>query len=151
MTGDEPVFVDTNVLLYTLDMTDRSRAAAASRWMDILWSSGRGCLSWQVLNEFYANAVRKLKTPERTARSVIETLAAWEMAHFSLPLARRAWRWCDAAGLSYWDALILAAAEDRGCRWLLSEDFQHGRTYGSVRAINPFQTDPASFSTAVPF
>jgi len=56
-TGDEPVFVDTNVLLYTLDMTDRSRAAAASRWMDILWSSGRGCLSWQVLNEFYDNAL----------------------------------------------------------------------------------------------
>lgn len=142
MTGTEPVFVDTNVLPYTLDMASPERSASASRWMDFLWTSGRGRLSWQVLNGFYENAVRKLKAPQRTARSVVETLKDWNIAEFNPPLVRRAWRWVDTAGVSYWDALILAAAEDRGCAWLLSEDFQHGRSYGSVRVIDPFQTDP---------
>jgi len=112
--------------------------------MDSLWASRRGCISWQVLNEFYENAVRKFRVPPRSARGVVETFSDWSLAAFSLPLLRRAWRWMDTAELSYWDSLILASAEDRGCQWLLSEDFQHARAYGSVRVIDPFQTDLAS-------
>jgi len=51
----------------------------------------------------------------------------------------------DRAGISYWDSLILAASESLQCRWLLSEDFQAGRTYGSVEVVNPFETDAHSF------
>jgi len=54
----------------------------------------------------------------------------------------------DQADLSYWDALILAASERLGCRWLLSEDFQHGRKYGSVLVLNPFRTKPEDIITA---
>ena len=50
----------------------------------------------------------------------------------------------DRAGVSYWDALILASAEGQGCHGLLSEDFQPGREYGPVRVVNPFVTDPQS-------
>jgi predicted nucleic acid-binding protein len=56
---------------------------------------------------------------------------------------RRAWHWMDEAQLSYWDALILSSsAEASGCQWLLSEDFQNGRAYGSVTVINPFSQAP---------
>jgi len=144
MTGESPVFVDTNVLLYSIDTADSHRCRVACRWMDSLWASRRGCISWQVLNEFYENAVRKFGVPPRSARGVVETFSDWSLAAFSLPLLRRAWRWMDTAELSYWDSLIVASAEDRGCQWLLSEDFQHGRAYGSVRVIDPFQTDLAS-------
>jgi predicted nucleic acid-binding protein len=51
----------------------------------------------------------------------------------------------DSAGLSYWDALILASAEEAGCGYLLSEDFQTGRTFGTVTVVNPFKALPAAF------
>jgi predicted nucleic acid-binding protein len=59
-------------------------------------------------------------------------------------IIRRAWEWADHAGVPYWDALILSAAENTGCRYLLSKDFQHCRSYGSVGVINPFEADPDS-------
>jgi predicted nucleic acid-binding protein len=52
----------------------------------------------------------------------------------------------DAAQLSYWDALILAAAQRSGARYLLSEDFQSGRRCGDVQVLNPFDHSPAEFT-----
>ncbi len=51
----------------------------------------------------------------------------------------------DTAQLSFWDALIVAAAERRGCQWLLSEDFQAGRKIGPVTVVNPFRALPEEF------
>jgi predicted nucleic acid-binding protein len=135
-------FVDTNVLLYTLDSANPSKQAAALRWRDFLWKHRAGCLSWQVLNEFYANATGKTGAPPAVARAMVEAYAQWPVSPFSLALLRRAWHWTDDAQINYWDALILTAAEHTGCRWLLSEDFQDGRKYGSVQAVNPFRTEP---------
>ena len=139
-------FVDTNLLLYSFDPADPAKHALARRWMAMLWSSGIGRISWQVLNEFYANAERKLRVPSVIARKSVEGLVQWQPLGFEIGSMRRAWHWMDQAGMTYWDGLILAAAESLGCRWLLSEDFQHGRRYGSVQVINPFQTDPQQFS-----
>jgi len=104
-----------------------------------------GRMSWQVLNEFYVNATRKLQAPASIARALVSSYARWPITDFSLYLIERAWNWVDHAGIPYWDALILAAAERSGCRWLLSEDFSHGRKYGSVRVVNPFSADPEEF------
>jgi predicted nucleic acid-binding protein len=74
----------------------------------------------------YVNAVKTggLETP--TARNVVELLAHWQPVGPSTMLIRRAWSWMDQAGISYWDGLILSAAEQFGCAWLLSEDFRPG-------------------------
>jgi predicted nucleic acid-binding protein len=138
-------FVDTNVLLYTLDSANPAKQAAALRWRDALWENRSGCISWQVLNEFYANATAKMRAPATVTRTMVEAYAQWPVAGFSLLLVQRAWHWSDHAGIAYWDALILASAERSGCRWLLSEDFQDGRKYGSVEAVNPFRTEPNGF------
>lgn len=117
----------------------RTRAAerkAPRRWIDALWQAGAGCLSWQVLHEFYVNAVRKLKTPSPAARQLVETYALWQPVENSVGLIRRAWDWTDAAQLPYWDALIVGAAERAGCGWLLSEDFQTGRRLGEVATVD---------------
>jgi predicted nucleic acid-binding protein len=50
----------------------------------------------------------------------------------------------DRAGIPYWDALILAAAETAGCRRLLSEDFQEGRRFGTIEVVTPFRSDPSA-------
>jgi len=135
-------FIDTNVLLYEIDHRNPTKQVAARRWLEALWQQGNARVSWQVLNEFYANATGKIGAPAAVIRSLIETYVQWKPRAFSLPLLQRAWHWMETAGISYWDALILAAAERAGCRSLLSEDFQHGRKYGSVQVIDPFRTEP---------
>jgi predicted nucleic acid-binding protein len=142
MRADERIFVDTNVLLYSVDPVDAAKQMQARDWIEDLWQSGSGRLSWQVLNEFYANAVRKIGARTSVARATVDAFAAWKPVEQSLMLVQRAWYWTDEAKLSYWDGLILAAAERAGCQWLLSEDFQAGRKYGSVRVIDPFLEPP---------
>ena len=140
------VFVDTNVLLYSIDATDPVKQAAAHDWLEFLWQDGSGRISWQVLHEFFVNAVRKMKIPSEDVRPV-ETLTWWSPVDSSLGLLRRAWYWTDTAGVPYWDGLILAAAESSGCELLLSEDFQSGRRFDSILVVNPFQVAPGQAST----
>jgi predicted nucleic acid-binding protein len=142
MHAVERFFVDTNVLLYSFDPADRAKQELAHRWVDKLWQSGAGRLSWQVLNEFYANAVRKLRVPVQGVRTTVETLAQWQPIGFGLGVVQRAWYWADKAGVPYWDSLIVASAETAGCAYLLSEDFQTGRKFGDVTVVNPFRQGP---------
>jgi predicted nucleic acid-binding protein len=72
------------------------------------------------------------------------------MEPWSLELLRRGWRWADTAKLSFWDSMILAAAEQGGSRWLLSEDFQAGRKFGAVTVVNPFVQLPEEFGLSQP-
>src|ERR1035437_5101388 len=140
--GAERFFVDTNVLLYSLDPADPAKQRMAHQWMQVLWSDGAGRVSWQVVNEFYSNGVRKLRQDVGALRAQVETLARWEPVGFGLGIVHRAWYWMDKAGLPYWDALILAAAESADCRYLLSEDFQEGRKFGDITVVNPFRSSP---------
>lgn len=145
MPGDDLFFTDTNILLYSTDPADPLKQRAASQWLELLWEGGSGRISWQVLHEFYANAVKKIRTPSPKARATVEAFMLWEPIDTSPDLIRRAWHWSDKAQLSYWDGLIVAAAERSGCRWLLSEDFQSGRTLGQVTIVNPLQASPRDF------
>jgi predicted nucleic acid-binding protein len=146
MSAPEAFFVDSNLLLYHVDPLDREKRERATDWLNHLWLAGAGRLSWQVLHEFYWNAARKMKLDTADAREIVEDLAHWRPVDTSLGLIREAWEWMDAAQLSYWDALIVAAAQRCGARYLLSEDFQHGRSFGGVEVLNPFQRSPSEFS-----
>ena len=142
-------FVDTNVLLYSLDGVNRDKQRRASEWISFLWSTGSGVLSWQVLHEFYANATRKLGLETEIARTQVRRFQSWEPLDTSFALVERAWYWLDSAGLSYWDGLILAAAERSGARYLLSEDFQANRQFHDVRIVNPFHLSPKELTQAI--
>ena len=79
---------------------------------------------------------------------MVEAFAELKPVETNLALTRRAWHWVDSAQISYWDAIILAAAENAGCTYLLSEDFQNGRVYGEVTVVNPFTNSPREFGCA---
>jgi predicted nucleic acid-binding protein len=145
IAGGNLVFVDSNVLLYDVDFANTTKQLTARRWLEALWIEGTARISWQVLNEFYAHATGKMRVPATNIRRLIDTYVQWKPGDFSFQLLERAWHWIDHAGVPYWDALILAAAERAGCRWLLSEDFSHGRKYGPVEIVNPFLSDPNGF------
>jgi len=138
-------FVDTNVLLYSFDSRDLIKRQRARSWVDWLWQNAAGYLSWQVLQEFYYNAAVKFSVPAEEARAAVRSWTQWRPPDLSIGMFERAWFWMDQAGISFWDAFLVAAAERSGCRWLLSEDFQAGRKFGALTVINPFTNDPAKF------
>ena len=138
MTG--PVFVDTNVLVYRHDARDQAKQARAESWYQLVWRLRLGRLSFQVLQETYSVLTRKLVPAfdAREARALVRDLAAWNPLTVDLPLVKNAWALQDRYSLSWWDALIVAAAQASDCRVLLTEDLQHGQVFGRVRVIDPF-------------
>jgi predicted nucleic acid-binding protein len=142
--SDDRYFVDTNVLLYSLDNDAPLKRRRATAWIDFLWDSNAAGLSWQVLNEFYWNATRKMGVQPGEARRIARQLTGWQPLGMDLEIIERSWYWIDSAQLSYWDGLILASAEKLGCSVLLTEDLQSNRSYGSVRVLNPFEQAPPS-------
>ena len=138
MTG--PVFVDTNVLVYRHDAADAAKQARAEDWITCIVDRHAGRLSFQVLQELYATLTRKLQPnlERQEARDIVGLLASWNPLAVDLPLVRRAWDLQDRYSLSWWDALIVAAAQISASRVLLTEDLQHGQVFGTVRVIDPF-------------
>jgi predicted nucleic acid-binding protein len=141
MNGDR-YFVDSNVLLYHYDELNPIKRDHAKSWLAWLWENNRGALSWQVLQEFYWNALRKFRVPPEVARHRVKLMFEWNPPDVTIGLIERAWHWTDQAQLTFWDGLIVAAAERMRCRYLLSEDFQTGRQFGSMTVVNPFETSP---------
>lgn len=138
------VFVDTNVLVYYRDVSEPDKQARALAWMAALWESRSGRLSYQVLQEFYVTVTAKLDPglPPELARSDVRNLLAWKPIGVDGRVVEEAWRLQDRYQLSWWDALIVAAAQVGDCRYLLSEDFQEGMELGDLKVINPFLNRP---------
>lgn len=137
------VFVDTNVLVYARDSTEPEKQARAGRWMQWLWRRRAGRLSFQVLNEYYVTVTTKL-TPglqPDAARADLRALMAWRPVAATDARLEAAWRLQDRFGLSWWDAQIVAAAQQAGCSLLLSEDLQHGQELAGVEVRSPFRSD----------
>lgn len=141
MTG--PVFVDTNVLVYRSDASDGVKQARANEWYVFLWRSRAGRLSVQVLLELYSTLTRKMKPgfDAREARQIVRELTEWQPIPVGLTVVERAWSLEERYSLSWWDALIVAAAQAGECPVLLTEDLQHGQAFDHVRIVNPF-ADP---------
>jgi predicted nucleic acid-binding protein len=138
-----PVFVDTNVLLYAVDVADKSKHQTARMWRDWLWESRRGRVSFQVLQEFYANVDRKWPHAKASARVEVVDLLAWQPILVNDEILKTSWKIQDRYGTSFWDALIVAAAKAAHCKYLLSEDFQAGLNLNGVRVVNPFKSSPS--------
>jgi predicted nucleic acid-binding protein len=138
------VFVDTNVLLYALDRADLKKQERARAWRTELWERRCGRISVQVLQEFYANVVRKWPSTLELARSEIRNLQAWRPVTIDIELLEHGWRIQDRYQLSFWDALIVAAAKSSESTYLLTEDLQAGQELDGITVIDPFQTLPTS-------
>jgi predicted nucleic acid-binding protein len=139
-----PVFVDSNVFLYALDEADKSKQQAARNWRSRLWASRSGRVSFQVLSEFYVNALRLRPSARDQARAEVRDLLAWNPVVGDAALLERAWKLQDRYGLSYWDALIVAAAKVASCGYLLTEDLQAGQKLDGIEVVSPFLRDPES-------
>ena len=136
--SSEPEFVDTNILLYANAPDQGQKHELAKELLTRLWTDGNGVISTQVLQEFFVNLSKRRSTPlePATARAAVENLLTWTV------IVNDGRSVLDAIDiqmryrLSFWDALILQAAERAGAATLYSEALNEQR-YGDVQVINP--------------
>ena len=138
------VFVDTNVLLYAIDVTNPAKREMARSWREQLWLSRRGRVSVQVLQEFYANVIRKHPAARDQARAEILNLLAWRPVAMDTDILSLGWQLQDRFQLSFWDSLIVAAAKSSSCKFLLTEDLQSGQDLDGITVLDPFSAEPSA-------
>jgi predicted nucleic acid-binding protein len=134
-------FLDTNVFVYSFDHSAPEKARKAKALIREALTSHKGIVSYQVVQEFFNVALRRFARPMQTneAEQYLSTVFRPLLAvHSSAALFADALRLQVQGGLSWYDALIVAGAQQAGCDALLSEDLQNGRRFGNVRVENPF-------------
>jgi predicted nucleic acid-binding protein len=143
-------FVDTNILIYAHDESTSAKHARAVKLIDLLWEEQRGVLSTQVLQEFAVNLRKCVQVPLNSAevKRRIENFLSWEIVINSPTAILRALEIEGRYKLSFWDAMIVQAAQSANCEILYSEDFSHGREYEGVLVVNPFEGGEASMKLA---
>jgi len=134
-------FLDTNILVYAYDRSAGQKTQPAVRLVEECWENENGCLSIQVLQEFFVTVTRKIATPldPQTARQIVADLAQWRL---HTPKASDLLQAIDLQQnyqLAFWDAQVIQSATSLSCKQLLSEDLNHGQIYGEVQVINPFK------------
>lgn len=138
-------FVDTNILVYAHDRSTGAKHQRAQKLLERLWDSGQGVLSTQVLQELCINLRRKAGNPLpfEEVRRLIREYSTWEVVTNTPESVLRALEIEMRYKISFWDALILQAAEDAGASILYSEDLAAGQSYGAVHVVNPL-AEPAA-------
>jgi predicted nucleic acid-binding protein len=134
-------FVDSNVLIYAHDRGAGTKYIRAQEILRALWEDQRGVLSTQVLQEFCVNAQRKASRPvsRLELREAIRDFLHWEIVVNAGDAVLDAMEIEERYQLSFWDAMIVQAAESANCEILYSEDFAHGEEYEGVLVMNPFE------------
>lgn len=133
-------FIDSNVLIYSADISSPIKHATAKSLMNLLWESGQGCISLQVLQEFYVNVTRKIAKPisPSDAYSFIYDLAHWPIHSPTASSLLSAIERQQRLQISFWDAMIVSSAIEMDCSILWSEDLNNGQSYDGVIVRNPF-------------
>ena len=132
-------FVDTNILLYSLDLEPANPAKTAIA-TEILTGTDL-TLSVQVLQEFYVQATHPRRPdalPHDIAVRLIQKWLRFRIQENTVAVLQSALALKDRYQTSYWDAAILAAAKAARCQHLLTEDLNHGQDYDGITVINPF-------------
>ena len=131
-------FLDANILVYAQDRDSPAKRRRSRELIASLAEAGNGVISTQVLQEFYVAVTRKLGVAPLSAKSVMQTFKVFEIVQASPDLIESAIDCSVLSGISFWDALIVAAAAASGCVILYTEDLNPGQTIQGVRIENPY-------------
>ncbi len=146
-------FVDTNVFVYSRDPREERKQRVAAELITQLWRDRTGRTSIQVMSECYATLTRKLHLQSDLAWDYISVLKPWNPLSVDLDVMLRAREVERRYRTSWWDATIVAAAQQQNCKILLSEDFQDGMQFDQLVVHNPFndkvQESPAEYTVSV--
>lgn len=138
------IFLDTNVLVYTLDRHDPAKQQACRAILRQLQGRDRAVISTQVMQEFFVVATRKLGIDPLQAKSILKSLENLEVVTVSPALVYEAIDCSLLNQLSFWDALVVVGAESARCALILSEDLNDGQVIKGVEVRNPFSWSDSS-------
>jgi predicted nucleic acid-binding protein len=137
-------FVDTNLLIYSLEPQEAERRQVAGDLLTRLANSDTLVLSPQSLNECYrALTERRGLLPREAARAYVVYLNRFCTAPYDFDVTQLAWQIQDRHGFSWWDCVLLASACRADCGVFFSEDLQHGRRVERLTIMNPFRIGPS--------
>ncbi len=131
------VFLDTNILVYSIDGHTPDKRDRARRLLRNLQDEAAGTVSTQVLQEFYVVATRKLGVEPAAARDLVVLLSNFNVVIITPQIIQRAIDHSITHQLSFWDALIVTTAQEAGCNVLWTEDLQDGQAIEDLRIVNP--------------
>lgn len=136
----DKIFVDTNIFVYSRDASEKLKQPLAIKCLENLWREQTGVISTQVLNEYYVTVTNKLKPgmTQKDAWDDVCALMAWEPVPIDLSVLHQAKLIEEKYCVSWWDAMIIAAAKIGGCKIIYSEDLANGQTVAGVKIVNPF-------------
>jgi len=134
------VFVDTNILVYAHDISAGAKHERARDLVASLWQDETGCLSLQVMQEFYVSITQKVAHPidPSNAQKIIRDLSYWRVHEPKVDDVLAAIELQQRYRLSFWDAMILQNAVQLECNLIWSEDLNPGQVYAGVALVNPF-------------
>jgi len=132
------IFIDTNLFVYTLDKKDEVKQQQARKILKRVMNSHQPVISTQVIKEFYVAATSKLKADPIIIKNIIHNFHNMEIVNNDLELIEQAIDISIISQVSFWDSLIIAAAEKANCKFVFSEDLNSGQTYRGVMILNPF-------------
>lgn len=132
-------FVDTNILMYAHDSAAGAKHERARALVEELWRDRSGVVSTQVLQELAVNLRRKVgrPLPTKATREIVADYLSWQVVINSGDSILEALDLQERYQISFWDALVVQAAQSCGADVLYSEDLSDGQHYGSVRVVNP--------------
>ena len=138
----DAVFVDSNILICSQDTSEPLKQRQAHSWLEHLWRTRTGRVSFQVLREVYINLACHLPNPlpVASARSLVRLFLEWNPRPESPEFFETAWKIESKYQLSWWDSMIVGAAHLMECRYLLTGDLQEGAQLNELIVINPFST-----------
>lgn len=131
-------FLDTNILVYAFDLSAGPKRDIAIGLIERLARERTGCLSVQVLQEFYVTMTKKLSMPPEDAARQIERLGHWNIHRPGVADVLAACKTHREYPVSFWDAMVVQSASRLGCRILWSEDLSDGGKWHAVTVLNPF-------------
>lgn len=137
MFDSSKTFIDTNILVYSIDGNDLKKQTRAREVLLDVQSGGKGVISTQVLQEFFVSATKKLKIEPLVAKDMIQTFSSLELVMIDLGLIKEAIDCSILNKISFWDSLILVSAEKAQCNTLMTEDLNDGQIIRGVRIQNP--------------
>jgi len=132
------VFLDTKVLVYQLDKRYLTKQRISRELAREVAGRGEAVISTQVLQEFYVVATTKLKVDAFLAKAIMNRLCNMEVVTVTTELISQATDIHMQTNISFWDALIVAAAASANCEKVLTEDMKDGQTISGVTISNPY-------------
>ncbi|MEW6565394.1 MAG: PIN domain-containing protein [Spirochaetota bacterium] len=139
------IFIDTNLIVYTLDKSNVDKQERARNIIRKIVNVHQPVISTQVIKEFYVVAINKMKADPIIVKNILHNFRNMEIVTNDLELIEQAIDISVISQISFWDSLIIAAAEKANCEYIFSEDLNPGQTYRGVLVVNPFETGDKLF------